>query len=119
MPAEEIHYRLLKLLEERPELTQRELAGELGVSLGKANYCLRSLIEKGWVKAENFRNSHNKLAYAYILTPSGIARKIDVTRRFLKRKQEEYERLRREIAALEAEVDDNETRHAAGARGAE
>ncbi len=104
MTSEELDYRLFKLIEARPELSQRELADELGVSLGKTNYVLRALIEKGWVKTRNFRNSHNKLAYAYILTPSGIARKIDITHRFLRRKQAEYDRLKREIAELEKEV---------------
>ena len=104
MTSEELDYRLFKLLESKPELSQRELADELGVSLGKTNYILRALIEKGWVKTQNFRNSHNKLAYAYILTPSGIAQKIDITHRFLKRKQAEYDRLKREIAELQQEV---------------
>ncbi len=102
--SDEIDYRVLKLVEARPDISQRELAAELGVSLGKANYCLKALIEKGWVKANNFKNSHNKLSYAYLLTPRGIKEKAKVTRRFLDRKKDEYERLKREIAQLQIEV---------------
>ena len=83
---EEAHYRLLRLLDASPNLSQRELARELGVSLGKVNYCVNALIEKGWVKARNFRNSNNKLAYAYLLTPRGIEQKAAITVQFLHRK---------------------------------
>lgn len=100
MSADDTDFRLIKLIEARPELTQRELARELGVSLGKANYCLKALIDKGWVKTQNFKNSSNKLAYAYILTPKGMARKWYLTQRFLERKRVEYDRLRREIEEL-------------------
>lgn len=96
---------LMRLLDARPELSQRELATSLGVSLGKANYCLRALIEKGFVKAENYRNSSNKLAYFYLLTPSGIAAKAELTRQFLTRKVREYEELRLEIERLQKESD--------------
>jgi len=95
---------LLRLLADNPDLSQRELAGHLGLSLGKTNYCLRALIDKGWVKVNNFRNSHNKLAYAYVLTPSGMQEKVRVTAAFLRRKQREYRRLEREIAELRQEV---------------
>jgi EPS-associated MarR family transcriptional regulator len=95
----------MRLLDARPELSQRELATSLGVSLGKANYCLRALIEKGFVKAENYRNSSNKLAYFYLLTPSGIAAKAELTRQFLTRKVREYEELRLEIERLQKESD--------------
>ena len=105
MPTDEFHYRLIRLIESRPDLTQRELARELGVSLGKTNYCIKALIDKGWIKTRNFRNSSNKLAYAYILTPQGMARKWSLTQRFLKRKQEEYERLRHEIEQLSDELE--------------
>lgn len=98
-------YRLLKLLQERPQVSQRELAQELGVSLGKANYCLRALIEKGWVKARNFRNNNNKLGYSYLLTPSGIEAKARATVSFLQRKMDEYERITAEIENLRREVD--------------
>ena len=104
MPSEEIHYRLLKTLESDPNISQRELSKELGISLGKTNYCLKALIQKGWIKARNFKNSHNKLAYAYILTPSGIQQKAEITMAFLRRKQQEYEDLEREIAELREEV---------------
>ena len=99
------HLKVLRHLEGNPEITQRELAKELGISLGKANYCLRALIEKGWVKANNFKNSNNKSAYAYLLTPTGIERKAQITTRYLRRKMEEYEALKREIEQLKAEVD--------------
>ena len=95
-----IRYRLLKLLEEQPHLNQRELARAMGVSLGKANYCLKALIEVGAVKVDNFTKSANKSAYLYILTPSGIEEKAQVTRRFLRRKLAEYEVIRREIEEL-------------------
>ena len=102
---DEAHYRLLRLIDEKPRLTQRELAREMGVSLGKVNYCVSALIEKGWVKARNFRNSNNKLAYAYLLTPHGIEQKAVITLHFLHRKVAEYESLKREIAQLRREVD--------------
>ena len=102
---DEAHYKLLRLIESRPDATQRELAQALGVSLGKVNYCVNALIEKGLVKARNFRNSQNKLAYAYLLTPRGIERKTAVTVQFLRRKVNEYEALRREIAELKREVE--------------
>ena len=102
---EEAHYRLLRLLDASPRLTQRELARELGVSLGKVNYCVSALIEKGWIKARNFRNSNNKLAYAYLLTPRGIEQKAAITVHFLRRKITEYESLKKEITQLRREVD--------------
>ena len=102
---EEAHYKLLRLVEEKPRLTQRELAREMGVSLGKVNYCVNALIEKGWIKARNFRTGNNKLAYAYLLTPRGIEQKAAITVHFLRRKVAEYESLRKEIARLRREVD--------------
>lgn len=101
---EESHYRLLTLIEENPEITQREMAREMGVSLGKANYCLKALLEKGWIKANNFRNSQRKWAYVYLLTPSGLDHKFRLTGAFLKRKLEEHEALKQEIARLQAEL---------------
>src|SRR5579872_939387 len=95
--SDEVRYRILKLLAENPRLSQRELARELGMSLGRANYCLRSLIDKGWIKVANFKNSRNKAAYMYLLTPRGMQRKAEVTLRFLQRKTREYEELRAEI----------------------
>jgi len=98
-------YRLLKALENNPDLSQRDLAQQLGVSLGKVNFCLRALIEKGCLKVNNFRNSDNKRAYAYLLTPSGVEEKTRMTVAFLKHKTAEYERLRTEIEELEREVE--------------
>lgn len=97
-------YQLLKALEHNPNLSQRQLANELGYSLGKLNYCLKALMDKGWVKAENFRNSQNKSAYLYQLTPAGISEKTRVTRRFLQRKVEEHQQIEQEIEALKHEV---------------
>jgi len=104
--SEEVRYRLLKYVAEHPEASQRELARELGISVGKANYCLKALISKGLVKVRNFRNSSNKLAYAYALTPRGIEEKISVTIQFLRRKIADYDELTREIEKLTAEVDE-------------
>jgi EPS-associated MarR family transcriptional regulator len=101
---EETHYQLLKLIEENPEITQREMAREMGVSLGKANYCLKALLEQGWIKANNFRNSHRKWAYVYLLTPSGLEQKFRLTGAFLKRKLDEHETLKLEIARLQADL---------------
>ena len=95
---------MLRRLHESPELSQRGLAKELGVSLGSVNHCFKALVEKGWVKVRNFRMSPNKLGYAYLLTPSGVAEKSAQTARFLKRKLEEYEVLQREIEKLRQEV---------------
>jgi EPS-associated MarR family transcriptional regulator len=95
----------MRLLNTRPEVSQREVASSLGMSLGKANYCLRALMDKGFVKVENYRKSTNKLAYFYLLTPSGIARKADLTRQFLALKVREYEDLRAEIEQLRQEDD--------------
>lgn len=97
-------YGLLKMLEGDPGLSQRDLAKRLGISLGKVNFCLNALIEKGSLKVSNFRNSNNKLSYAYLLTPHGVEEKAKITVRFLKHKVQEYERLRTEIADLEREA---------------
>lgn len=104
MLDEETRYRLLKLLEDKPELTQRDLAQAMGISLGKVNFCLRALVEKGMVKAANFRNSANKKGYAYLLTPKGIEEKTRVTLQFLKRKEIEYQAIRMELEVLWREV---------------
>lgn len=95
---------MLRLLEANPQLSQRELSVALGVSLGKTNYCLKALLERGLIKIQNFRNSQNKAAYAYYLTPEGISRKTILTAGFLKRKLAEYENLKREIELLKSEV---------------
>ncbi len=98
-------YGLLKNLENNPALSQRDLAKRLGISLGKVNFCLNALVAKGCLKVNNFRNSDNKLAYAYLLTPQGIEEKARLTVDFLKYKTQEYERLRAEIEDLRREVD--------------
>ncbi len=101
-------YQLLRLLNERPHISQRELASQLGISLGKTNYCLKALIAKGWVKAGNFRRNPDKRAtYAYLLTPSGIEEKARVTVSFLQRKMAEFDALRAEIEHLRVEVQYN------------
>ena len=104
----EIHLNLLRYLEGHPQVSQRELASHLGVSLGKTNYCLRALVEQGLVTARNFRDSDHKRAYRYLLTPKGVEAKARITARFLRRKMDEYERLKAEIAALEAELTPND-----------
>ena len=96
---------MMQLLHDNPDLTQRELAQQLGVSVGRLNYCLKALIEKGLVKMKNFANSKNKFGYAYVLTPSGMAEKAAITHHFLQRKMDEYEALKAEIEALKTEVD--------------
>jgi len=106
--SQEIHLKLLRYLEAHPQVSQRELARHLGVSLGKANYCLRALVEKGLVKARNFKNSDNKRAYLYKLTPQGLEAKARISLRFLQRKMVEYEQLKQEIAVLRKEIDDRD-----------
>ena len=108
MPDNELHYYALKQLEDNPHMTQRQLAEVLGVSLGKTNYLIRSLLDVGWLKLGNFKRSNNKMGYAYILTPRGLADKAEVTQRFLERKKSEYERLASEIEALELEVSETQ-----------
>lgn len=113
---DEITYRLLKSIEENPSQSQRELSKALGVSLGKLNYCLKALVDKGWVKVRNFRDNPNKAGYLYLLTPSGVEAKAKVTVRFLRRKMKEYERIKGEIARLQFEANtalqsDGENRH--------
>jgi EPS-associated MarR family transcriptional regulator len=102
--VEDLHFRVLKLLQDQPDLSQRELAQQLGVSNGKLHYCMKALIEKGLVKLGNFANSKHHLGYAYLLTPAGIRQKASMTSDFLKRKMAEYEALHAEIAALQAEM---------------
>lgn len=104
-------YEILRLLEEEPELSQREIAERVGFSLGKTNYCLKGLIEKGWVKVQNFRNSKNKIAYLYKLTPAGVSEKFRVTRRFLSRKLREHDAITRDIERLQREVQSLTDRH--------
>ncbi len=101
---EETHFRILRLLQENSNMTQREIADAVGISLGALNYCLKALMNKGQIKIRNFRSSNRKIAYAYLLTPSGIARKMELTGRFLKRKVDEYEQLSAEIKILRREA---------------
>jgi len=97
---EDTNFRVMRLLQDNPDLTQRELAQKLGVSVGGLNYCLKALMEKGLVKMQNFQQSKNKFGYVYVLTPRGIAEKAGLTNQFLNRKMEEYEALKAEIEAL-------------------
>jgi len=107
MTTDELHYKIYKQLESNPQQSQRELAKTLGISLGKANYCIKALVGKGLVKARNFRNNQNKLAYMYLLTPKGIEVKVSLTSRFLRYKMDEFEVLKKEIADLRRETEKN------------
>jgi len=102
--TDEYRCKILRTLEQDPGISQRELARSLGISLGRANFCLQALIEKGWIKANNFKNSNNKRAYTYFLTRRGIVEKARATTRFLERKLAEYEAIQREIEHLKQEV---------------
>ena len=101
---QEAHFKLLRLLEVNPQMKQRELAAAAGVSLGKTNYCINALLEKGLIKVQNFKRNKRKLSYSYLLTPAGMAEKTLLTQRFLKRKMEEYELLKAEIELLKIEA---------------
>ncbi len=103
MPTDETRYKLMRLLEANPRMSQREVARELGISLGKVNYCVQALVRRGLIKATHFKNSQNKAAYMYLLTPSGIEAKSRLTLRFLKLKMREYETLRLEIEQMTRE----------------
>lgn len=102
---EEIQFEVLRRLQQTPEVSQRTLARELGISLGSINFCFQALMEKGWIKVQNFSQSKHKLGYAYLLTPNGVAEKSKLTAKFLKRKVAEYEMLQAEIEALKEEMD--------------
>ena len=104
MLTDEYRYRILKLLEAEPHASQRRIADELGISLGRVNYCVNALIAKGLVKVNNFRNNANKRAYLYLLTPKGIEEKARVTVQFLKTKLSEYETVKRELEELQREA---------------
>lgn len=101
---EDTSIRVMRILQANPDITQRELAQQLGISVGGLNYCLKALVEKGWVKMKNFAHSKNKFGYVYVLTPSGMAEKAALTRRFLQRKMNEYEAIKLEIEVLRSEV---------------
>ena len=102
---EDTCFRVMHILQQNPDLTQRELAEKLGISVGGLNYCLKALMEKGWVKMQNFSHSKNKFGYVYLLTPSGIAEKAALTSAFLRRKMSEYDALKVEIASLKSEIE--------------
>ena len=104
MSKQELEYRVLRWLEKNPNITQRQLAKELGVSLGKTHYLISSLIEVGWVKLDNFKRSDNKMGYMYLLTPKGVNEKAKITKTFLVRKENEYQQLKHEIEQLKSEV---------------
>ena len=112
---EDTYFRIMRILQEHPDISQRDLADRLGMSLGGLNYCLKALIDKGFVKLSNFQNSKHKFKYVYILTPAGMAQKLAMTGRFLKRKMEEYEALKVEIDALKSEFES--TNQASGSKG--
>lgn len=114
---DETRYRILKMLQADPQASQRRIADELGISLGRVNYCLQALIKKGLVKVNNFRSSANKRAYLYLLTPRGIEERARVTARFLRVKLDEFEILKRELAELEREAAVHGEASRADARG--
>ena len=104
MHKSDTEYIILRILKDNPKITQREMAKELGLSLGKTNYVVRALIDKGWVKLSNFKRSDNKLGYIYLLTPEGLSEKTMLAQNFLNRKSEEYNRLKKEIEILKNEL---------------
>jgi MarR family transcriptional regulator, temperature-dependent positive regulator of motility len=104
MPPENTSLELLRQIESGEGTSQRDLASKMGVSVGKVNYCLRALVDKGWIKAKNFRRADNKWAYIYLLTPSGANAKLQLTRDFLSRKEREFEALQSEIRMLRHEI---------------
>ncbi len=100
----DIHYKVMHILQKNPHFTQRELSRELGLSLGKLNYCLKALVNKGWIKIGNFSQSKNKTRYVYLMTPKGISEKTAMTKDFMQRKIREYEALRAEIELLKSDI---------------
>ena len=104
---EDTHFKIMRILQDNPDLTQRELADQLGMSVGGLNYCLKALMDKGFVKMGNFQKSKNKFKYVYLLTPQGIAEKVALTSRFLHRKIAECDALQLEIEALQSEAASN------------
>ncbi|MDB4222414.1 MarR family EPS-associated transcriptional regulator [Granulosicoccus sp.] len=102
----EAQLKVLRAIHDNPSLSQRELSKQLGISLGKANYCVQALLEQGWIKARNFKNCNNKIAYTYLLTPKGVEQKLALTFSFLSAKQREFEELSREIQQLSQEASD-------------
>ena len=108
-PAEQAQLRILKIIETEPEISQRQLAEVLGVSLGKTNYLIKALLEKGYIKAGNFLRAEDKLKYAYLLTPEGLRAKLELTRNYLARKEQEYIAMKAEIEAMRNELADHDT----------
>jgi EPS-associated MarR family transcriptional regulator len=108
MLGDETRLKLMRLLEANPQMSQRDASRELGISLGKVNYGLQALIQKGWIKASRFKNSHNKAAYMYLLTPRGIEEKATLTLSFLQLKMREYEALRTEIEQMRQEFEQSQ-----------
>ncbi|HEY0158848.1 MAG TPA: MarR family EPS-associated transcriptional regulator [Thermoanaerobaculia bacterium] len=104
----EVSYRVLKIIESEPAITQRALAERLGVSVGKVNYCLKALMEKGLIKSTNFKNSSRKIQYMYVLTPRGVRERLRVAMAFLRRKSEEYDEIRLDIERLTAAMEKSE-----------
>ncbi|SVB64068.1 uncharacterized protein METZ01_LOCUS216922 [marine metagenome] len=104
MEKSDNEYKILKIFQDNPNATQRQVAKELNLSLGKTNYIIRALVDKGWIKLSNFRRSDNKLGYIYLLTKQGIAEKSILTQIFLRKKSEEYNRLKKEIEMLKKET---------------
>jgi len=104
MHRSDTEYIILRILKDNPKITQREMAKELGLSLGKTNYIVRALVDKGWVKLSNFKRSDNKLGYIYLLTPEGVSEKTVLAQNFLKRKSEEYNKLKKEIEMIKSEL---------------
>lgn len=107
--SNEYHLKVMQLISKDPDISQRELAARLGVSLGKVNYCMKALVGKGLVKIQNFRNSQNKVGYAYLLTPEGVASKARLTVQYLKIRVKEYDALKEEIAELQRDLEVNES----------
>jgi EPS-associated MarR family transcriptional regulator len=101
---EETRYKILSFLHDNPDISQRQLAGEMGVSVGKVNYCLKALIDVGYVKFCNFATSKKKMGYMYVLTPTGVSEKVKVTIKFLEIKQRQYDQMKKDIAKLQKEV---------------
>ncbi|MCG5528479.1 MULTISPECIES: MarR family EPS-associated transcriptional regulator [Halorhodospira] len=106
MDSEELHLQVLRLLDHNPNLSQRQIARELGLSVGKTNYAVRAVISRGWVKAQNFSSAPDKRRYLYRLTPAGVSEKAQLAYRHLQRKRAEHERLMAEIEALRAEIEE-------------
>ena len=104
MSKKQNQYQILKSLEQDPHSTQRQLSNDLGVSLGKVNYCIKSLVEKGLIKVNNFRNNKNKIQYSYLLTPRGVEKKAKLTLDFIRVKTQEYDALKQEIESLKQEA---------------